>query len=188
MVEYLYGTGSGRPVHFWKQIRRLDLKLASLYLLLGIPVVLGAQELSRIEASRLIESVKEFGEANSMNLPRSYEACGERQGLWSAGQWAIGIGPRGKSFLKEVRYNLATGNLMVTALGTHKRSMGSILGISDAENGLKQADFSFYWEWVDVSPSLTKECLTMPAEFAAGVAFFKRYDDGWRLASIRLRE
>lgn len=162
--------------------------LAHLSLLLGTSASLLAQQLPRKEAQRIVESVKDFRDASSLSLPRSLQSCGERQGLWTVGTWGLGVGPKGRSFLKEVHYNLLTGNLVVTTIGKHKRTIVAITGISDAEDGLKQADFDFAWEWIDVSPELTRECLTIPASFAKAYALFKHYDDGWRLVTIEITE
>jgi hypothetical protein len=163
--------------------------LAHLSILLGTSASLFAQELSRKEAQRIIESHQGFREANSFNLPQSLVPCGERERLWSiVGRWGLQIGPNGRSFLKEVRYNSATSNLMITTIGYHKRKLLAITGISDAQNGLKAADFDFAWEWVNVSPDLTKECLTMPADFGKARVLFKRYDDGWRMVAFNIAE
>ncbi len=162
--------------------------LAYFSLFLGISASLLGQELSRKEAERIIDSVEGFRQANSFNLPRDRQACGERQGLWRTGQWAFEIGPKGRSFLKAVRYNAATGNLMVTTIGAHNRYVRAITGVSDAQNGLKQADFFFEWQWIGVSAELTDECLRMPPDFQTAHAFFKHYDDGWRLVTINVAE
>src|SRR5216684_6533111 len=124
----------------------VSMTLAYFSLFLGISASLLGQELSRKEAERIIDSVEGFRQANSFNLPRDRQACGERQGLWRTGQWAFEIGPKGRSFLKAVRYNAATGNLMVTTIGAHNRYVRAITGVSDAQNGLKQADFFFEWQ------------------------------------------
>lgn len=67
------------------------------------------------------------------------------------------------------------------ALETHVKVFGEVTGITANQDGTSTAEFTFTWQPTETGKKLGEDGTA--AESAAAV--FKKYDDGWRLVSVR---
>jgi len=157
-----------------------------------------ARELTRREAFHLIRDSGKFSPETPTLIASPQEVeCGIRQGFWQKKTehifrvktvTVLSLTPRGKAFFHRIspRYSYPGAGELVLAT-KYRRDVVEVLGIADVEPPLtgwkgKEAQFTWKWRW-DEFPEVLRNCGTAPAA-QEGQAYFRLYDDGWRVEYI----
>lgn len=141
-----------------------------------------------------------FGRYDATPGMESEYATFEKAGFITATKdrmgWHVQVTPAGEKAFQSVNGNLDADNNWFVPLAT--REMVSVTGISTNEN-IAQADFA--WKWKMNSLGLLFATGDYSAELAAepgklviysgdesNTAIFKKWDDGWRLERLNLKQ
>lgn len=148
--------------------------------------------LTRPIAQKLISATDDFTKASSFeaSLGKDEFQCGIQQGFWIQKKDRFGnesdpLTPKGLKYLDAVYpFTLTEWHAKVRPI--HRRFV-EITGITDANDpGTKKIVlFKWKWDWAEI-PTEGKQCLGPEGTPSKGKAFFKLYDDGWRVEEMQL--
>ncbi|MBU4185842.1 MAG: DUF1566 domain-containing protein [Proteobacteria bacterium] len=153
----------------------------SLLIVIIVLLVLGCSndDLSRPKAYSLIADSREFGRSTD-TIPLSSQgfSVGSKQHMWAQDRQGIQLTVYGKEYFESV------DSISVKLKESVTFSLLEITGIADAPmpQGAKQVHFQ--WKYENI-PFIPKRYVI---EGGTGTAMMRKYDDGWRLEEISLKQ
>lgn len=153
--------------------------MKKLVLLIFIPLFISCgNNLSRSEAEKLINNNSLFQEiGKSPKLNNNAFDNGINQGYWDNNRY---LTSKGYNFFINISYNKLT---LIAQLECKVKSIDGIADVNSYSSGSKESSYKevqFTWEFFNVN-SVVKRFILKGGK---GVAFFRKFDDGWRIDNI----
>lgn len=139
-------------------------------------------ELTRQAAARLINQAPKFKTVQSIPIDHAAMTGGVKEGFWNEGR---ALTTAGRQHFTEVMFGVPQNRVLPAQPAT--RVVTEVTGIADHPLGDSVKEAKFLWKY-DGLDAVVARFTGQGSESHPGTAFFRLYDDGWRVENVEVEE